>query len=92
MQNAVDAVNATLNMDNIKALALEIQKAQAAIDAYKPLATAIEGVKTRYENNEKTANTSAEAKDIYNASLMVAENAYNNGTVLKRISRLLSRT
>lgn len=81
LQNAVNAVNTTLNMDNIKALALEIQKAQAAIDAYKPLATAIEGVKTRYVNNEKTATTSAEAKDIYNASLKVAENAYNNGTV-----------
>lgn len=81
LQNAVNAVNTTLNMDNIKALALEIQKAQAAIDAYKPLATAIEGVKTRYVNNEKTATTSAEAKDIYNASLKVAEDAYNNGTV-----------
>lgn len=81
LQNAVNAVNEALNMDNIKVLALEIKNAQAAIDAYKPLATAIEGVKTRYENNEKTANTSAAAKDIYNASLKVAENAYNNGTV-----------
>lgn len=81
LQNAVRAVNATLNMDNIKALALEIKNAQAAIDAYKPLATAIEGVKSRYENNELTATTSAEAKAIYNASLKVAEDAYNNGTV-----------
>lgn len=81
LQNAVSAVNATLNMDNIKALALEIKNAQAAIDAYKPLATAIEGVKSRYENNELTATTSAEAKAIYNASLKVAEDAYNNGTV-----------
>lgn len=45
LQKAVDAVNATLNMDKIKALALEIKNAQAAIDAYKPLATAIENVK-----------------------------------------------
>lgn len=81
LQTAVNAVNATLNMDNIKALALEIQKAQAAIDAYKPLATAIEGVKTRYENNEKTATTSAAANAIYNASLKKAEDAYSNGTV-----------
>lgn len=81
LQKAVDAVNTTLNMDNIKALALEIKNAQAAIDAYKPLATAIEGVKTRYENNELTATTSAEAKAIYNTSLKTAEDGYNNGTV-----------
>lgn len=81
LQKAVDAVNATLNMDNIKALSLEIQKAQSAIDAYKPLATAIENVKARYESNETTATTSAEAKAIYTASLKKAEDAYNNGTV-----------
>lgn len=81
LQKAVDAVNTTLNMDNIKALALEIKNAQAAIDAYKPLATAIENVKARYESNETTANTSAEAKNIYNTSLKTAEDAYNNGTV-----------
>lgn len=80
LQKAVAAVNATLDMDNIKALALEIKNAQAAIDAYKPLATAIENVKARYESNE-TATTSAEAKAIYNASLKTAEDAYNNGTV-----------
>lgn len=81
LQNAVSAVNATLNMDNIKALALELKNAQAAIDAYKPLATAIENVKARYESNETTATTSAEAKAIYNASLKKAEDGYNNGTV-----------
>ena len=81
LQKAVDAVNTTLNMDNIKALALELKNAQAAIDAYKPLATAIENVKARYESNETTATTSAEAKAIYNASLKTAEDAYNNGTV-----------
>ena len=81
LQKAVDAVNATLNMDKIKALALEIKNAQAAIDAYKPLATAIENVKARYESNETTATTSAAAKAIYNASLKTAEDAYNNGTV-----------
>ena len=81
LQKAVDAVNTTLNMDNIKALALEIKNAQAAIDAYKPLATAIENVKARYESNETTANTSAEAKNIYNTSLKKAEDAYSNGTV-----------
>lgn len=81
LQKVVNAVNATLNMDNIKALSLEIQKAQTAIDAYKPLATAIEGVKSRYESNETTATTSAAAKAIYNASLKKAEDAYNNGTV-----------
>lgn len=81
LQKAVDAVNTTLNMDNIKALALEIQNAQAAIDAYKPLATAIENVKARYESNETTATTSAAAKAIYNVSLKTAEDAYNNGTV-----------
>lgn len=81
LQKAVAAVNATLDMDNIKALALEIKNAQAAIDAYKPLATAIENVKARYESNETTATTSAEAKAIYNASLKTAEDAYNNGTV-----------
>lgn len=81
LQKAVDAVNTTLNMDNIKALALEIKNAQAAIDAYKPLATAIENVKARYESNETTATTSAEAKAIYNASLKKAEDAYSNGTV-----------
>lgn len=81
LQKAVAAVNATLDMDNIKALALEIKNAQAAIDAYKPLATAIENVKARYESNETTATTSAAAKAIYNASLKTAEDAYNNGTV-----------
>lgn len=81
LQKAVAAVNATLDMDNIKALALEIKNAQAAIDAYKPLATAIENVKARYESNETTATTSAEAKAIYNVSLKTAEDAYNNGTV-----------
>lgn len=81
LQKAVAAVNATLDMDNIKALALEIKNAQAAIDAYKPLATAIENVKARYESNETTATTSAVAKAIYNASLKTAEDAYNNGTV-----------
>ena len=81
LQKAVAAVNATLDMDNIKALALEIKNAQAAIDAYKPLATAIENVKARYESNETTATTSAEAKATYNASLKTAEDAYNNGTV-----------
>ena len=81
LQKAVAAVNATLDMDNIKALALEIKNAQAAIDAYKPLASAIENVKARYESNETTATTSAEAKAIYNASLKTAEDAYNNGTV-----------
>lgn len=81
LQKAVAAVNATLDMDNIKALALEIKNAQAAIDAYKPLATAIENVKARYESNETTATTSAEAKAIYNASLKTAEDAYSNGTV-----------
>lgn len=81
LQKAVDAVNTTLNMDNIKALALELKNAQAAIDAYKPLATAIENVKARYESNETTANTSAAAKAIYNASLKTAVDAYDNGTV-----------
>lgn len=81
LQKAVAAVNATLNMDNIKALALEIKNAQAAIDAYKPLATAIENVKARYESNETTATTSTEAKAIYNASLKTAKDAYDNGTV-----------
>lgn len=81
LQKVVDAVNTTLNMDNIKALALEIKNALAAIDAYKPLASAIENVKARYESNETTATTSAEAKAIYNASLKTAEDAYNNGTV-----------
>ena len=81
LQKAVAAVNATLDMDNIKALALEIKNAQAAIDAYKPLATAIENVKARYESNETTATTSAEAQAIYNASLKKAEDAYSNGTV-----------
>lgn len=81
LQKAVDAVNTTLNMDNIKALALEIKNAQAAIDAYKPLATAIENVKARYESNETTATTSAAAKAIYNASLKTAVDAYDNGTV-----------
>ena len=81
LQKVVAAVNATLDMDNIKALALEIKNAQAAIDAYKPLATAIENVKARYESNETTATTSAEAKAIYNASLEKAEDAYSNGTV-----------
>lgn len=81
LQKAVDAVNTTLNMDNIKALALEIKNAQVAIDAYKPLATAIENVKARYESDETNATTSAEAKNIYNTSLKTAEDAYNNGTV-----------
>lgn len=81
LQKAVDAVNTTLNMDNIKALALEIKNAQAAIDAYKPLATAIENVKARYESNETTATTSAAAKAIYKASLKTAVDAYDNGTV-----------
>lgn len=81
LQKAVAAVNATLDMDNIKALALEIKNAQAAIDAYKPLASAIENVKARYESNETTATTSDEAKAIYSASLKTAEDAYNNGTV-----------
>lgn len=81
LQKAVAAVNATLNMDNIKALALEIKNAQAAIDAYKPLASAIKNVKARYESNETTATTSAAAKAIYNTSLKTAEDAYNNGTV-----------
>lgn len=81
LQKAVDAVNTTLNMDNIKALALEIKNAQAAIDAYKPLATAIKNVKARYESNETIATTSEEAKAIYNASLKKAEDGYNNGTV-----------
>lgn len=81
LQKAVAAVNATLDMDNIKALALEIKTAQTAVEAYKPLATAIENVKARYESNETTATTSAEAKAIYNASLKTAEDAYNNGTV-----------
>ena len=81
LQKAVDAVNTTLNMDNIKALALEIKNAQAAIDAYKPLATAIENVKARYESNETNATTSAEANAIYFASLKKAEDAYSNGTV-----------
>lgn len=81
LQKAVDAVNTTLNMDNIKALALEIKNAQAAIDAYKPLASAIKNVKARYESNETTATTSAAAKAIYNTSLKTAEDAYNNGTV-----------
>lgn len=81
LQKAVDAVNTTLNMDNIKALALEIKNAQVAIDAYKPLATAIENVKARYESNETTATTSAAAKAIYNASLKTAVDAYDNGTV-----------
>lgn len=81
LQKAVDAVNTTLNMDNIKALALELKNAQAAIDAYKPLATAIDNVKARYESNETTATTSAEAKAIYNASLKTAVDAYDNGTV-----------
>ena len=81
LQKVVAAVNATLDMDNIKALALEIKNAQAAIDAYKPLATAIENVKARYESNETTATTSAAAKAIYNASLKTAVDAYDNGTV-----------
>ena len=81
LQKAVDAVNTTLNMDNIKALALEIKNAQAAIDAYKPLASAIKNVKARYESNETTATTSVAAKAIYNTSLKTAEDAYNNGTV-----------
>lgn len=81
LQKAVAAVNATLDMDNIKALALEIKTAQTAVEAYKPLATAIENVKARYESNETTATTSAEAKAIYNASLKTAEDAYSNGTV-----------
>lgn len=81
LQKAVDAVNTALNMDNIKALALELKNAEAAIDAYKPLASAIENVKARYESNETTATTSAEAKAIYNVSLKTAEDAYNNGTV-----------
>lgn len=81
LKKAVAAVQSEATMDNIKALSLEIKTAQTAVEAYKPLATAIENVKARYESNETTATTSAEAKAIYNASLKVAENAYNNGTV-----------
>lgn len=81
LKKAVAAVQSEATMDNIKALSLEIKTAQTAVEAYKPLATAIENVKARYESNETTATTSAEAKAIYNASLKVAEDAYNNGTV-----------
>lgn len=81
LKKAVAAVQSEATMDNIKALSLEIKTAQTAVEAYKPLATAIENVKARYESNETTTTTSAEAKAIYNASLKVAEDAYNNGTV-----------
>lgn len=81
LKKAVAAVQSEATMDNIKALSLEIKTAQTAVEAYKPLATAIENVKARYESNETTATTSAEAKAIYNASLKKAEDAYNNGTV-----------
>lgn len=81
LKKAVAAVQSEATMDNIKALSLEIKTAQTAVEAYKPLATAIENVKARYESNETTATTSAEAKAIYNASLKKAEDAYSNGTV-----------
>lgn len=81
LKKAVAAVQSEATMDNIKALSLEIKTAQTAVEAYKPLAIAIENVKARYESNETTATTSAEAKAIYNASLMTAEDAYSNGTV-----------
>lgn len=81
LKKAVAAVQSEATMDNIKALSLEIKTAQTAVEAYKPLATAIENVKARYESNETTATTSAEAKAIYNASLEKAEDAYSNGTV-----------
>lgn len=81
LKKAVAAVQSEATMDNIKALSLEIKTAQTAVEAYKPLATAIENVKARYESNETTATTSAAAKDIYNTSLKTAEDAYNNGTV-----------
>lgn len=81
LKKAVAAVQSEATMDNIKALSLEIKTAQTAVEAYKPLAIAIENVKARYESNETTATTSAEAKAIYNASLKTAEDAYNNGTV-----------
>lgn len=81
LKKAVAAVQSEATMDNIKALSLEIKTAQTAVEAYKPLAIAIENVKARYESNETTATTSAKAKAIYNASLKTAEDAYNNGTV-----------
>lgn len=81
LKKAVAAVQSEATMDNIKALSLEIKTAQTAVEAYKPLATAIENVKARYESNETSATTSAEAKAIYNASLKKAEDAYSNGTV-----------
>lgn len=81
LKKAVAAVQSEATMDNIKALSLEIKTAQTAVEAYKPLATAIENVKARYESNETTATTSAEAKAIYKASLKKAEDAYSNGTV-----------
>lgn len=81
LKKAVAAVQSEATMDNIKALSLEIKTAQTAVEAYKPLATAIVNVKARYESNETSATTSAEAKAIYNASLKKAEDAYSNGTV-----------
>lgn len=81
LKKAVAAVQSEATMDNIKALSLEIKTAQTAVEAYKPLAIAIENVKARYESNETTATTSAKAKAIYNASLKTSEDAYNNGTV-----------
>lgn len=81
LKKAVAVVQSEATMDNIKALSLEIKTAQTAVEAYKPLAIAIENVKARYESNETTATTSAEAKAIYNASLKKAEDAYSNGTV-----------
>lgn len=81
LNKAVEALQAEQTIDGIHALTAAINAANTSIDAYKPLGSAIDNVKTRYTANENSYKTSDAAKAIYNAGLTTAENAYNTGSV-----------
>ena len=81
LKEAVSKVQTEGKASTISALSAAIQTAEASIAAYKPLATAIENAKSRYETNEASYTTSEAAKAIYTNALQTAQNAYDNGTV-----------
>lgn len=80
LETAKTALETEATVPGIHTLSAAIEAANASIEAYKPLQTAIENAQTRYDENEASSTTSDVAKGLYNAAKTTAENIYNNGT------------
>lgn len=81
LESAINELKNNGSIAAINAAAEAIAAANTSVDAYQTLGTAVESAQTRYDNNEVTHKTSAEAKAVFNAAKAAAESAYNDGSV-----------